>query len=413
MGRIWLTFAILWLAGSAAAQERVAHIGVLAFRGVEITLAEWTPLADYLTDKVEGWRFEIVPVTLVSTPEEINSGHLDFLVTNPGHYVTLAQEFDLSPLATREKQGGLMRFGVAIITRADSGNTTLQDLDGKRVAAVSPDAFGGFQLAWHAFIAQGVDPFVDFKPLIFMGFPHDEIIRAVQEGEVDAGIIRGGLLESLDREGRLDIDDFVVLQSNSHMDFPYQVSGQLVPEWPFTAVPGVEKDLRESVALALLITQFDPDGLKDIWSAPLSYEKVRTLVTSFQKRNTGRSNLLYYGLAAAVAFVLLALLLGRRTRPVPTELPESAEHEQPEALDPEVEKAMARFDRLTKREREVLALICKGHPSKEIAGRLGVSLKTIEYHRSNLLQKTKAGSTAQLVQLATRFGYDLGETLGK
>ena len=58
-------------------------------------------------------------------------------------------------------------------------------------------------------------------------------------------------------------------------------------------------------------------------------------------------------------------------------------------------------------------LICAGKSSKDIADDLGISLKTIEYHRANLLQKTKAGSSAHLVQLATRFGYDLGKTLGK
>ena len=63
---------------------------------------------------------------------------------------------------------------------------------------------------------------------------------------------------------------------------------------------------------------------------------------------------------------------------------------------------------LTPRELEVLSLICSGQPSKTIASELGVSLKTVEFHRSNLLKKTDAGSTAHLVQLATRLGFDLG-----
>ncbi len=407
MGRIWQILVWVWLAGAAAAQERLAHIGVLAFRGAETTLQEWGPLADYLTDTVEGWRFEIEPVTLVSAPDMIKSGHLDFLVTNPGHYVALAAEFGLSPLATRERADGLMRFGTAIIVRADSGISTLDDLRGKRVAAVSPDAFGGFQLAWHEFMALGLDPFTDFKPLRFMGFPHDDIIRAVQDGTVDAGIIRGGLLEALAAEGRFALDEFSVLQSNSQMDFPYMVSGQLVPEWPFTAVPGVEKRLRESVVLALVSTQRMQTGLADKWSAPLSYEGVRALSNAYHARDRGRGLWLY--LAGGFALVLLAAGYGLWRRPPAPATPAEA----PQEADPEAARTIARFDRLTKREREVLALICEGHPSKDIAEKLGVSLKTIEYHRSNLLQKTKAGTTAHLVQLATRFGYDLGDTLGK
>jgi len=406
MGRMLQILAMVWLAGSAAAQDRVAHIGVLAFRGAETTLQEWGPLADYLSKTVEGWDFEIEPVTLVSAPNQIKSGHLDFLVTNPGHYVALAAEFGLSPLATRERSDGLMRFGTAIIAHSNRGISTLDDLRGKRVAAVSPDAFGGFQLAWHEFMAQGLDPFVDFKPLRFMGFPHDEIIRAVRDGEVDAGIIRGGLLEALAAEGRFELSEFVVLQSNSQMDFPYMVSGQLVPEWPFTAVPGVDKRLREAVVIALLATQRLQTGLKDKWSAPLSYEGVRALGNAYHARGGGPDLWVYFTGAFALMFLVLGFALWRRPQAV-----EEGE-EVPEA-DPEATKTIALFERLTKREREVLALICDGLPSKDIAEKLGVSLKTIEYHRSNLLQKTKAGTTAHLVQLATRFGYDLGDTLGK
>ncbi len=406
MGRILHILAWLWLAGAAWAGDRVAHIGVLAFRGVETTVTEWQPLADYLSRAVAGWRFELVPLTLVSTPEALSSGRLEFLVTNPGHYVALAREFGLSPLATREKAGGLMRFGVAIIARADSGIHTLGDLRGKQVAAVSPEAFGGFQLGWQAFMAQGIDPFTDLKPMKFMGFPHDEIIRAVREGDVDAGIIRGGLLEKLAAEGRFSMDEFVVLRSNSQMDFPYQVSGELMPEWPFTVVPGVDKRLRESVALALLNTQNGDSGLQDIWTAPLSYEPVRALIEAYAARDsTGR---IWPYLLAGFALLTLAGIFALRRKPPKAKTEEPAPERSKEAT-----KTIALFERLTRREREVLALICAGKPSKEIAATLGVSLKTIEYHRANLLQKTRAGSSAHLVQLATRFGYDLGETLGE
>jgi len=397
---------LIWLAGNVAAQDRIAQIGVLAYRGVESTVVEWQPLADYLSAEVEGWQFEITPVTLVSAPEALKSGRIIGLVTNPGHYVALAQEFGLSPLATREKSGGLMRFGVAIIVRADSGIGTLGDLRGKQVAAVSPEAFGGFQLGWHALISQGIDPFIDLKPMQYMGFPHDEIIEAVRAGTVDAGIIRGGLLEKLAAEGRFSMDEFVVLSSNSQMEFPYLVSGELMPEWPFTVVPGVEKSLREAISLALLNTQSGKSGLQDIWSAPLSYERVRQLNAAFRARDNGQNiwTYVFAGIAALALGVGLVLQRGHVRAQAPEAVPKP---------DPEAARTIALFEKLTKREREVLTLICEGKPSKDIAEKFGVSLKTIEYHRANLLQKTKAGTSAHLVQLATRFGYDLGDTLGK
>jgi len=405
MGRIWQILAVFWLASSAVAQDRVAHIGVLAYRGAEPTVEAWQPLARYLTEEVEGWRFEIMPVTLVSAPEALKSGRLEFLVTNPGHYVALAPEFGLSPLATREKSGGLMHFGVAIIAKAGQGISTLGDMRGKTVAAVSPEAFGGFQLGWQAFMEQGINPFTDLRTIKFMGFPHDEIVEAVRRGDVDAGIIRGGLLEALAAEGLASLDEFVVLRSNSQMDFPYRVSGELMPEWPFTVVPGVDKDLRESVALSLLQTQSGDSGLQDRWSAPLSYERVRLLIAAFDAREVKSTVRPTYLGGALLLLLLIGFVYWRK--PTPQTLA------PPKAPDPEAAATVALFERLTKREREVLTLICAGNASKEIAEKLGVSLKTIEYHRANLLQKTKAGTSAHLVQLATRFGYDLGETLGK
>ena len=59
---------------------------------------------------------------------------------------------------------------------------------------------------------------------------------------------------------------------------------------------------------------------------------------------------------------------------------------------------------LTNREREVLKLIADGLSSKEIAGQLGVSLKTIESHRANLMDKLDIHKVSGLVRFAVRAG---------
>jgi DNA-binding CsgD family transcriptional regulator len=60
-------------------------------------------------------------------------------------------------------------------------------------------------------------------------------------------------------------------------------------------------------------------------------------------------------------------------------------------------KAMYPF---TFKEKEVLALISMGLTTKEIAGKLNISHHTVETHRKNLLRKSEAKNSAQLVQLA-------------
>ncbi len=62
------------------------------------------------------------------------------------------------------------------------------------------------------------------------------------------------------------------------------------------------------------------------------------------------------------------------------------------------------LDLLTEREREVLRLVAEGHSTKEIAGRLDISARTVETHRAHLMQKLGLRSVARLTQFAIREG---------
>jgi DNA-binding NarL/FixJ family response regulator len=59
-------------------------------------------------------------------------------------------------------------------------------------------------------------------------------------------------------------------------------------------------------------------------------------------------------------------------------------------------------DRLTPREREILQLIAEGRGSKQVAVALGISLKTVETHRANLMRKLGIHSVSGLVRYAIR-----------
>ncbi len=59
-----------------------------------------------------------------------------------------------------------------------------------------------------------------------------------------------------------------------------------------------------------------------------------------------------------------------------------------------------RYARLTPRERAVLDLVVAGRANKVIAGDLGLSAKTVEVHRANVMRKMEAQSVAELVRLS-------------
>ena len=57
---------------------------------------------------------------------------------------------------------------------------------------------------------------------------------------------------------------------------------------------------------------------------------------------------------------------------------------------------------LTPREREIVQLVAEGRSSKEVAAMLGISVKTVESHRTNVMRKLRIRSVSQLVRYAVR-----------
>ena len=65
-----------------------------------------------------------------------------------------------------------------------------------------------------------------------------------------------------------------------------------------------------------------------------------------------------------------------------------------------LDKIESRLLSLSDREREVLGLIVQGMPTKRIAADLGISKKTVEFHRSNIMAKMNASTLAHLISMA-------------
>jgi DNA-binding NarL/FixJ family response regulator len=70
--------------------------------------------------------------------------------------------------------------------------------------------------------------------------------------------------------------------------------------------------------------------------------------------------------------------------------------------EPDPERATSRLDLLTSREREVLALVAAGLTAKEVGTQLGISERTVSFHKDQMKQRLGARSTIEVVNLFLR-----------
>jgi FixJ family two-component response regulator len=79
----------------------------------------------------------------------------------------------------------------------------------------------------------------------------------------------------------------------------------------------------------------------------------------------------------------------------------------------EHEEFAVRYDTLTPREREVLALLVRGLLNKQAGFELGITEYTVQVHRAHIMRKMEARSFATLVRLAARFTVEAHPGLGQ
>lgn len=280
----WRSFLLLSLCFSSLLANPIIKIGVLANRNSDMALKEWSATAEYLGKQIENYRFEIVPLNYQELHQHVENKSIDFVLTNTVYYVELEYLYGLSRIATLNNKStssyGLTQTGAVILARKESGITTLKELKGKRFGAVDALAFGGWIMAQKELITHGLTS-DDFKAFQFFG-SHDNVIYALKEGLIDAGTVKTDVLEKLAKNHRIALEDFTILAPKQYPDFPYRVSTELYPEWPFAKLSSTPSSLSNQVAIALLqmpsSSQAAIDANIEGWTIPLDYSKVHTLL---------------------------------------------------------------------------------------------------------------------------------------
>ena len=278
---------LLFVSNSLAADK--ITIGILAFRPKPIVEARWQPLINYLNQKIGGAEFEFSALNYTELEDAISHKQIDFVFTNSSHFVQLAHKTDLSsPLATliNKKSGKEVRsFAGTILVKIDSKIKTLADLSGTRIATPSVKSFGGYKMQAYELYESGVMLPNDAE-IIETTMPHDKAIDALLKGKADAAFIRSGVLESLEKQGKVNPGDVRVLNLQKQNKFPFEASTRLYPEWPFAAMPHVGEELAGKVAAALLSLPQNSDIANAIkihgFRIPADYEPIREVLRTLR-----------------------------------------------------------------------------------------------------------------------------------
>lgn len=117
--------------------------------------------------------------------DEIANGVIDVGWFSPFAYVTAHDKSGVIPLVTPKVNGKFSYVGY-VITRNSSGIQSLQDLRGRHFGYVDAHSASGYVYARHILKSNGLDPDTLFGETSFMG-SHDGVIKAVLNGELDAG----------------------------------------------------------------------------------------------------------------------------------------------------------------------------------------------------------------------------------
>lgn len=240
-----LCFAIVSFATISPAEIKV---GINSPRGELKAMKQWGEFGNYLSAEL-GQPVTVVPVAVANIIDAIQEGNLDFVLANPVQTIILQEKHGVSPLVTLNKKSGSQFAGV-IIARKGSGITKVVDLKGKKVISLKHGASAGAYLfqTYHL-DKQGINAHKDFTSFQ-EGKKQDDLVLTVKAGLFDAAFIRTGILEAMSQEGKISMDEFVVVDQRTdpgldlvHTTVPY-------PEWFLSATtkadPAITAQLKKA-----------------------------------------------------------------------------------------------------------------------------------------------------------------------
>jgi phosphate/phosphite/phosphonate ABC transporter binding protein len=174
------------------------RMGVIPLESPAEMYRRFTPLVEYLS-RVLGKRIELsLAVDFSQTLADFEAGSTDLVFLTPTTYLEAKKRCGAVLLA-KALRNGVPTLHSVIIARADSGMTRLDELKGKRFAFGDQLSTTSYLMPLFMLTEAGV-PLESLKSYAFLGH-HDDVARAVLDGEFDAGGVRESTAKTFAERG--------------------------------------------------------------------------------------------------------------------------------------------------------------------------------------------------------------------
>lgn len=254
---LWLAVSLSW----ANEQAGALRFGVLLPAQPTRIYQDWSPLADYLSERL-GMPVEIViPKGMRQAQSYAKTGAVDVFYVNAYVFYQLQQQNLLRPLAQVQNiRGNTMSYSTFLV-RSDSPVQNIEGLRGKTVALVSRLGAGSY-LAPRAYLNQHG---LKLEEDVGVIYTHDMLRAAymVMLGEVDAAVMCAVTYEIVD--SKIEMGEMRLLAKTG-----------VFPESVVAARPGMDASLAQRVQTILLQMAQDPAGQRAL--APLSDIKLHAFI---------------------------------------------------------------------------------------------------------------------------------------
>lgn len=269
--------------GSLETDDSVIKIGVLSHDNDECYI-KWSPTAEYLTEKITGSSFKIIPLSDEQIHSAVSSGQVDFVLVSPSVYVELETLYQAVRIATikNEYTPRSCPTCVSAVLFCRKNRPEMQnfsDIKGHSLMGLYEHTSTAWHLVRLELLENDIDASRDFINIRF-GTSESFVLEAVRSGEIDIGAIRSDSYERMKVRGLIKPDEFKVLHEESefHDDFSYEHSTHCVPDRPLAKVQHTPDELAEKVAVALIDLPSDSHTAKASkiagWTIPHNYQKV-------------------------------------------------------------------------------------------------------------------------------------------